>query len=306
MDIFGLVSRSIAQLPPGPHVAGLQAVMKHIEVASKYLERGRDTGENDLYTDVIFRTNHAFEGSLKEAYRVLANADPARKTPNDIEKYLEKNGLLSDRVVIQLTRYRQEWRNPSTHDYTLDFDESEAFLALVSVASFAKLLVDQIAISLAQQNASQKATSEPSESGLMWYLQEECVYLLNSVADQGTPPKSEVELIGLISGYFANIEGLSFQIEPVIGDERKFRPDLIFRRADETVVVELKRSSNPLTMVPTDYNQIEAYTEALPDAEGMLIMWNTSASNYEACSWPPDFQHSDRLSVILFNDIADE
>jgi len=40
-----------------------------------------------------------------------------------------------------MSRYREDYRNPSTHDYKLDFDENEALLAILSVCAFAKLLV---------------------------------------------------------------------------------------------------------------------------------------------------------------------
>lgn len=303
MDIFSLVTRSISQLPDGPHIAGLRSVMKHITVAAKYLERGRDFDEGDLYTDVVYRTNQAFEGSLKEAYRVLAGAAPEKKTPDQIEKYLETNKLLSDRVVIQLTRYRQEWRNPSTHDYTLDFDESEAFLALVSVASFAKVLVDQIAISLAQKNTVKRPESTVhTNTSLIEYIEEGCVYLLNAVVENKSPPKSEVELLGLISGYFSE-DDIEIKIAPSEEFQGHARPDLLLSRGDERVVVELKRSSKPLTLSPTDYDQIETYIEAAPGATGLLVMWHPNATGYEGCEWPPNLDHSDRLRVVLFDEI---
>jgi hypothetical protein len=84
---------------------------------------------------------------------VLAGKDPAKQRPYDIEKYLEQKAAFRQRVLAQFTNYRTEWRNPSTHDYKLDFDESEAFLAIVSVSAFACLLFDQIAEHLSYQKA---------------------------------------------------------------------------------------------------------------------------------------------------------
>jgi len=120
-----------------------------IEVAHRHLARGQAQNDETAFTDAIYRTNQAFEGSIKEAYRVLASKEPANKTPFQIEQYLQKHGVLRERVLTQFTRYRTEWRNPSTHDYKLDFDEDEAFLAIVSVSAFVKVLVDQIIEALA-------------------------------------------------------------------------------------------------------------------------------------------------------------
>lgn len=122
--------------------------MRHINAAIRHLNRGNDV-EEDACTDAIYRTNQAFEGSLKEAYRVLAKKDPTGISPFKIEEYLEGHNLIRPRVLKQLTRYRTDYRNPSTHDHKLDFDEDEALLAIVSVCAFSKLLLDQISASLA-------------------------------------------------------------------------------------------------------------------------------------------------------------
>jgi hypothetical protein len=153
MDLVKILNDAIERLPSGEHSAGLTAIMRHISVAIKHFER-RDENGIDSFTDAIYRTNQAYEGSLKEAYRVLAGKDPSVKTPNEIEKYLEGAKVVRPRVLTQLTRYRQDYRNPSTHDYKLDFDQNEAILAIVSVCAFAKLLIDQISERLAFEAAA--------------------------------------------------------------------------------------------------------------------------------------------------------
>ena len=150
MDIIKILRDAIDRLPDGDHSPGLSAIMRHISNAIRHFER-REDGESDTFTDAIYRTNQAYEGSLKEAYRVLAAKDPHGKTPNEIEKYLESKKIVRPRVLTQLTRYRQDYRNPSTHD------EDEALLAIVSVCAFAKLLVDQIS----ERLAFNAAISEP-------------------------------------------------------------------------------------------------------------------------------------------------
>lgn len=144
MDLVDTLRNKIQALGDEECVPGLKAVLLHIETAFRHLSRGQENGEDTAFTDSIYRTNQAFEGSVKEAYRVLADKDPGRKNPYEIETYLEKNGVFKPRVLSQLTTYRTEWRNPSTHDYKLNFDESEAFLAIISVSAFSCLLLDQI------------------------------------------------------------------------------------------------------------------------------------------------------------------
>jgi len=117
MNLVEILRSRVADLSHGDYVVGLKAVLQHIEVAESHLERGKATSEETAFTDAIYRTNQAFEGSLKEAYRVLTGKNPAKETTNKIEQYLQEQNVLRHRVLAQLTNYRREWRNPSTHDY---------------------------------------------------------------------------------------------------------------------------------------------------------------------------------------------
>lgn len=162
MDVVKILRDAVLSLPKGEHSAGINAILRHISAAIRHFER-RDGLDQDNFTDAIYRTNQAYEGSLKEAYRVLAEKDPSRETPHGIEVYLESNNVVRPRVLTQLTRYRHDYRNPSTHDYKLDFDENEALLSIVSVCAFAKLLIDQISERLAySEQASKDNTAESS------------------------------------------------------------------------------------------------------------------------------------------------
>src|SRR6266478_6573129 len=145
MDLLKILKNRVATLPDGEYTAGLSAVIKHVEVGTRHLKRAQRSKDDSAFTDAIYRSNQAFEGSLKEAYRVLAGKDPSRESPNSIASYLEKQNVLKPRVLAQFGNYRTEWRNPSTHDYKLKFDEDEALLAIVTVSAFAIVLMDQIA-----------------------------------------------------------------------------------------------------------------------------------------------------------------
>ncbi len=130
MDLISILQSRVTSLPDGPYSVGLKAVLQHVEVAAKHLARGQSTDDETAFTDAIYRTNQAFEGSLKEAYRVLASKDPTGVRPFDIENYFQQQSILRPRVLAQFTTYRTEWRNPSAHDYRLEFDEDEALLAI--------------------------------------------------------------------------------------------------------------------------------------------------------------------------------
>lgn len=144
MDALREVKQKVANSELASVGRGLESVVKHIEIGERYYIRAKTERDENLFTDVIYRTNHAFEGILKEAYVVLANEPVGRRTPYEIEEYLLRNNVLRGRVVDLLTNYRQDWRNPSTHDYQLFFSEQEAFLAIMSVTAFVSILVDQI------------------------------------------------------------------------------------------------------------------------------------------------------------------
>jgi hypothetical protein len=85
MDLADTLRKKIGVLEDGEYVPGLKAVLLHIETAFRHLSRGQETDDDTAFTDAIYRTNQAFEGSIKEAYRVLAAQDPAKKRPFDIE-----------------------------------------------------------------------------------------------------------------------------------------------------------------------------------------------------------------------------
>lgn len=125
MDLIATLRTKIETLPQGEYMHGLHSVLMHIETSFKHLDRGQSQDDEQAFTDAVYRTNQAFEGSIKEAYRVLAGKDPEKITPFEIENYLDKSSVFKPRVLAQFTTYRTKWRNPSTHDYTLSFDESE-------------------------------------------------------------------------------------------------------------------------------------------------------------------------------------
>lgn len=254
MNLVDALARKIAALDEGGCTPGLKAVLRHIETAAGHLSRGQASGDETAYTDAIYRCNQAFEGGVKEAYRVLASMDPEKTTPYEIETYLEKQKVFKSRVLSQFSTYRKEWRNPSTHDHKLDFDESEAFLAIVSVAALACVLLDQISERLAFDRAKATADAQVEavsvqfarsnsanlqdrvERLLLWF----CSLPIGPAHKNGMP--NEAQSIGAIHGFLASVAPeLKVVPEATVGNGM-LRVDLLISSADEQVIVEVKSS----------------------------------------------------------------
>jgi len=255
MDLVETLKKKIIALEEGEYIPGLKAVLSHIETAFRHLSRGQESDDDTAFTDAIYRTNQAFEGSVKEAYRVLAGQDPSRKRPYDIENYLELNNVFRSRVLNQLTVYRTQWRNPSAHDYKLNFDESEAFLAIVSVTAFTCLLLDQIAERLAYTRSRAEAEAQKAELAatlaetinadllvrVTELLTQFCAIHFPSSAESFGKP-TEPQVIGALHGFLASAAPeLIVQTEARLDSEKHFRADLLVTRGDERLVIELKR-----------------------------------------------------------------
>jgi hypothetical protein len=92
MDLQKLLKEKAAYFQSSEEDRGILNVISHIEIAEKHFENGKN-GEDYYFNDVIYRSNQAFEGSLKEAYRILAEKDTSNVKPYIIEKYFEDNAI---------------------------------------------------------------------------------------------------------------------------------------------------------------------------------------------------------------------
>jgi hypothetical protein len=290
MDILEITRRSIETLPDGPHMEGLQSVLRHIEIAYKHFGRAQADNDETAFTDAIYRTNQAFEGSIKEAYRVLENKDPHKKSPWDIEQYFEKNKVFRERVLSQFTNYRENWRNPSTHDYSLDFDEDEAFLAIVSVSAFAKLLIDQISEKLSfaaiQKDINSIRTEIDVPKSISEPLVDRVVKLFLEFSSHYSHAgaitiETEAQLMGALSGFFTSISpDLKLNTGRIFREnERTYYTDMEITRGNEIVIVELKRGKHQ-ALAAQGVNQLKHYVRAAKAAAGVLFLYADKASQY--------------------------
>jgi len=248
MDIVATLQARLASLFPGAHSRGLQAVRLHIDAAIAHLDRGRE-GDATAFTDAIYRCNQAFEGSVKEAYRVLAGKDPGRTTPAKIEAFLTEQDLLRQRVLNQFTNYRTAWRNASTHDYTLDFDENEALLAIVSVTVFAIVLTEQMRSKLAAEAAEKAAPHASAPIANTVLLRDEVERHIVAFAHRhkldvnAAASDYEGALAGYLTAQFATTPEIKVDVGLRINGREA---DIAVRRGDERLAIELKYMHKPL------------------------------------------------------------
>lgn len=306
LDLVETLRNKIDSLSDGDHISGLNATLGHIEVAFRHLARGQRDGDETAFTDAIYRTNQAFEGAIKEAYRVLTGKDPRRKTPHSIEEYLEKSGTFRDRVLSQFSNYRTEWRNPSTHNYKLYFDESEAFLAIVSVSAFACLLSDQIAAKIAfdaSKAALDKTVRAPSSGQGGATLINQVSQLVQDFGSTFTRnkvhgPMGEAEMLGSLHGAIASaLPEVEVSLERRLSPESQYRADMILKRGEERVLLEMKRFSRHGGLVAAR-EQVEMYLEASGIKQALLIFMPEAPEEIEITEYNPAERNS-QIKILL-------
>lgn len=259
MDIIATLRHKIERAGAGDHTLGLMAMLAHVEVAYRHLKRGQKDADESAFTDAVYRTNQALEGGLKEAYGVLAKKKSLDKSRIfDIEQYFSQSNTFRKRVLDQFTNYRQEWRNPSTHDHKLDFSDSEAFLAIVSVTAFSCLLVDEMASQLARDREKEAAKllaktirsrADFAEGDLLDRVATalKSYFTLRSVEElkSNSHPQWLGSVAGFLSILFPDADVLSeAQID---GGNRKFVADILVKSGNQSVIVEIKNRINILT-----------------------------------------------------------
>lgn len=287
MDLLRILRSKIDVLEEGDYIPGLQSVLLHIETASRHLLRGQEQEEDTAFTDAIYRTNQAFEGSLKEAYRVLAQKNPEKERPFDIENFFLNNQIFRQRVLDQFTNYRTKWRNPSTHDYKLDFDESEAFLAIVSVAAFACLVLDQITEKLSYLHVKTEAELKQTEIQQHLASVEEgdllrrTTEILREFSHQQSTfnivgsKLNEAQLIGQLAGFFASAAP---DLEVI--NEYKSSIDLMISDKSSRVLIEIKRARGSLTFI-SGVTQVNNYMLQTGIKNAILYLFSDTGGELE-------------------------
>lgn len=258
MDILKLIKNQIDEaLKLDNSLIGLNSVLTHIERAEFLLKRAVETEDEHLFTDVIYRTNHSYEGILKEAYEILTAQNANNKTPYDLESYFLTHSILNERVIELLKNYRQEWRNPSTHDYNLFFTYNEAFLAIMSISSFVHVFMNQVIEKIYYVKEKQAIKSEltiikkgiENDYDKLNFLEKVKSILtafakrnISKTTDEFRVSSFETEILGSLTGFIESIDRkIKIEAEPIIKVEnRRLHPDLILEYSKEKLIIELK------------------------------------------------------------------
>ena len=231
--------------------------------------------------------------------------------------------MFLDGHLAQFTNYRQEWRNPSTHDYTLDFDEDEALIAFVSVTVFAIVLCDQIGGKLAYDASAavpSGGTSDVERLQPLLDLVSGKVLLFagsDSVsgqeADLATQPgmrsylRFQGALEGFLSSELADIPEIQVTQDAVVGD--RFRVDILVEKGNEKIVVEvqailLKFRLPDVTDIAVQraLAKLELYLGEAEVLGGVLLVYLGSTNPYQISS--PDGNMSETIRVIAQRTVA--
>lgn len=320
MNLLTILEEKIESAGDGSHSPGLKAVLIHVQAAVAHRNRGISSGDDTLFTDTIYRSNQAFEGGLKEGYRVLSLKDPSKKTPNQIEQYLADEGIFRGRVLSQFKNYRTEWRNPSVHDHKLDFDSSEALLAIFSVCAFAIVLLDQILEKLAHDKTAAISGSERDKllQSLGKDKTDALVYISNLIAYfmDNYEPLSDVimapenEYIAALSGFIESIDSNILLSREIL--QYKTMPlnvDLIADINGDKILIELKVAKFSKNLLKAGIQQLSNYLSSsgfnMPEQKitlGVLVIASDGPFPVHLEKYPVDDGY--RVTVVSRNDIC--
>ena len=280
MDIVELIRSAAGTFAGTPHEAGVRAVVRHIERAEMHFRRGREEADDDSFNDVVYRTNQAFEGILKEAYVVLTGKDASKLRPVDLESHYSTNNVLKPRVSELLTNYRRQWRNPATHDHSLFFTEQEALLALVSICAFVVVLLDQMVEAYAftlqtTKTDPSKIDIVPKTNPLAMRIAE-ALERFPSIAATA-PNTREVEVLGALHAFLRTVVPDAMTAAEAIFEHegRHDQVDLTVQDDNSLVILEVKIGRGSARK-EAGIAQLERYLQSSGAGTGILYLHPTS------------------------------
>jgi hypothetical protein len=303
MDLLELIKDKCDLFSDSDIGKNLTNVITHIEVAEQHLENGK-LGDEYLFTDVIYRCNQAFEGSIKEAYRVFNGSAKKNVKAYSIEQYFEEEGILRGRVLSLFTNYRTQWRNESTHNYNLNFSNQEAFLALVSICAFFNILLDEMLIKKAYYQETEEFSTNKNVLSLSFKKQsliDEVIQILlefsksapSKMKGTAIPRYFEKELLGSISAYVnlvdSNLKAITeYQF---INEKYRMNPDILITNGENRLLIEIK---NPMG----DKNR------KISDARAQLLSYMHFSGINEGIIYIPPIKMDDEMITNVVKDIS--
>lgn len=305
MDLLEIIKSSSNRFPDTHKNNGIDAIVIHIERAEKYWNRARNENDDVLFTDVIYRTNQAYEGALKEAYSIIAGKDPKKVKPYEIEKYLEEKNILKEKVLDSLKNYRKEWRNTSTHDHKIFFNEQEALLAIASVCTFCIILFEQISSKIKEILEKERVTKLSQEviESIDSYAQlpddKKILTLLTKSYEYIQLPHQHIrehEFTGMLTGFLKAVEPeISAQSDVEVGGKK--RVDLVIGLGKKNVVVEIKKYKNLRHYNEAVKHQVQDYLKETGYENGVIMTYDICGTTGD-CYTEPSLFGSPYISYI--------
>ncbi len=255
MDTLKLLNKKIEQIKSEEYMIDLSYIIVHISRAEKYFELGREKKEPEYYNDVIYRTNQAYEGGLRCAYKILLEKDHALKSTYQIEEELNKENILNKRVKNMFSIYRNDWRNQSTHHYDFVCDQSEALMAINNVESFIYLLLDQIKEKDSYLYAKLKSKDSKKISFKDFVLQKLVLFpsiFYQSLKNKNEESLTEIELMKGIENYLKKLDSeieifSEYPLKTNLHMNRS-KVDFYLKKGKEEQYIELKILKNSVAI----------------------------------------------------------
>ncbi|WP_422105069.1 hypothetical protein [Winogradskyella sp.] len=298
MDALNPVKEQVERINTLRSNLNLNSVITHIERANLFFERGKKEYDEQYFTDVVYRTNQAFEGCSRQGYMVLAGKSEEQAQDikaYQIESYFIENNILSDRVLPQFKNYRDNWRNESAHNFKLFFNEEEAYFAILNVLSYAYVLFNQMITKLGEEIEIERLRKEAikikkikgmiKKKGLS--LKEKIITLIEYFDKEYEISKSkiddntvffikEAEVIGMLIAYLSEMTNseMTIQAEKRLesGSSRGLIADICIEYKGEKLIVELKRFGR--RTIDSYTEQISMYLQAASTNEGVVYIYN--------------------------------
>ena len=288
MDTLAELNSKHKELQGDASFSGLGVVIGHIEMGERHLVTSRRESDERLCNDVIYRTNQAFEGALKEAYTRLTGKASDKKNSYQIERYFRDKNVLRERVLDLFTNYRKKWRNPSTHGHALTFSDSEAFLAIINISAFATVLMDQIIEAAAteeERDAVGKRRAEIEQrlgDGQSQSIYDRLLLLMQAFNEelqtqQPSKDLTEAQVLGRLNGFILELNNdLTIEREARVAKGSPYRVDLLVESQEEQVLVELKRPNLNRRDFAEAKHQLARYLEVADVNAAILFVPTTT------------------------------
>jgi hypothetical protein len=295
LDLLELIKNQIDTLPDSiRNTTKIPFVLTHIARAEHFLREAECIPDDQYLNDAVYRANQAFEAILKEAYKFFTDKDASRQNIFQIENYIIRKKLLNPRVTDLLKNYRTQWRNPSTHDYSLSFSQQEALVAVVSVQMFIKVLLNQIVAEIAFRNERDRApepgrmshlTLEYQKLALIDKVASICIAFAKNIGrDKMQPLHNHIQIEGALNAFILNVDP-TIEVKSQIRSSGqpisiKTRPDYFISFNQEMMILELKVGYKKNYEEDAIYRIIQYLTVFNPK-QGLIFFIQPGENEYE-------------------------